>query len=158
MKTLQINEKNAKRLYKTASEEFKQTLEDTFGKDFFTGKITNRIKTYEDACDELGIEPVDIQVMKSVGFTDDEITYRKIKTITEVLNEGWKPNWSNRDQKKWIPYFNTLSPSGFAFDDTYYCYTYPYAGNASRLCFQSEELAIYAGKQFLDIWKDLILN
>ena len=157
MKTLQINEKNAKRLYKTASEEFKQTLEDTFGKDFFTGKIADRIKTYKDACDELCLEPVDIQVMKSVGFTDDEITYRKIKTITEVLNEGWKPNWSNRDQKKWIPYFNTLSPLGFAFDGAGYDCARPNAGGASRLCFQSEELAIYAGKQFTELYKNFIL-
>jgi len=157
MKTLQINKKNALKLYKTASEEFKQTLGDTFGKEFFIGKITDRIKTYEDACAELGINPIDVEVMKSAGFTDDEITYRKIKTITEALNEGWKPNWNNSNQKKWIPYFNTVSPSGFAFSGTRYACTAPHAGYASRLCFHSEELAAYAGKHFTELYKNFIL-
>jgi len=157
MKTLQIDEKNALELYKTASAEFKQTLEDAFGKEFFTGKITDRIKTYEDACAELGIDPIDVEVMKSAGFTDDEITYRKIKTITEALNEGKMPNLNDPNQKKWIPYFNTVSPSGFAFCGTTYHYTAPRAGNASHLCFHSEELAVYAGKQFTELYKNFIL-
>ncbi|MCL2651559.1 MAG: hypothetical protein FWD60_11120 [Candidatus Azobacteroides sp.] len=157
MKTLQIDEKNALKLYKTASAEFKQMLEDIFGKDFFTGKITDRIKTYEDACTELGIELIDIQAMKSAGFTDDEITYRKIKTITEAINECWNPNWNNSNQKKWIPYFNTVSPSDFAFRDAGYCYARPNAGSTSRLCYKSEELATYAGKQFTELYKNFIL-
>jgi len=157
MKTLQIDEKNARKLYKTASAEFRQTLEDTFGKDFFTGKITDRIKTYEDACAELGIDPIDVEIMKYAGFTDDEITYRKIKTITESLNESWKPNWNDSNQKKWIPYFNTVSPLGIAFGATYCAYSKPHAGHSSRLCFQSEELVTYAGKQFTELYKNFIL-
>ena len=158
MKTLQIEEGKARNLYKNASSEFKTILEDTFGKDFFAGKVTDCIKTYEDACTELGTEPIDEATMKSAGFTDDEIVYRKIKTITEALNEGWKPNWSDSNQKKWQPYFNTVSPSGFAFVGvTYYRYAGPTAGNASRLCFKSEELAAYAGKQFTELYKDFII-
>jgi len=157
MKTLQIDEKNALKFYKIDSAKFKQMLEDTFGKDFFTGKITDRIKTYEDACTELGIDPIDVEVMKSAGFTDDEITYRKIKTITEALNEGLKPNWNDSNQKKWIPYFNIVSPSGFAFGEAIYNYATPNVGEASSLCFHSEELAVYAGKQFAELYKNFIL-
>lgn len=36
MKTIQISESNARRLYKEAPPEFKMILEDTFGKDFFS--------------------------------------------------------------------------------------------------------------------------
>lgn len=155
-KQLLVEESQARGLYRTASPEFKQMLETTFGKEFFSQKITDRIKTYEDACKELGIEPIDFDEMKDAGFTTDEIYLREIKTITEALNEGWKPDWTNSDQRKHYPYFR-MSSGGFVFCDTYYDYSGADAGNASRLCFKSSELAEYAGKQFLKLYSDYIL-
>lgn len=155
MKTLQITEVNARKLYKDATPEFKTTLEETFGKEFFSDKITDRIKTYEDACRVLGEAPLNELACFISGLTQDEIFYRKLKTITKALNEGWTPDWSDGDQKKWFPYFNT-SP-GFAFDDTYFSYSCPLAGDGSRLCFKSKELAEYAGRQFTDLYKGFIL-
>ena len=157
MKTLQIEESKARSIYKTASSELKIMLEDTFGKEFFSHKVTDRIKTYKDACTELGITPIDENVLLNNGFTKDEIAYRKIKTITEALNEGWKPNWNDENQKKWIPWFYPNSSSGFVFYDTCYCYSYARAGTGLRLCFKSDELATYAGKQFVEIYKEFIL-
>ena len=49
-KSLQIDENKAFDLYQTATPEFKQMLEDSFGKEFFKRKITDRVKSYEDAC------------------------------------------------------------------------------------------------------------
>jgi len=155
MRTLQIDEKKAMKLYKDASPEFKATLEDSFGKEFFNGKITDRVKTYADACAEIGANPMDEDELKEMGFTDDEICYRKIKTITRALNEGWIPDWNNSNQYKWAPYFD-LSSSGFVFNATYYRYTSAYAGNGSRLCFKSDELATYVGKQFTELYKGFI--
>lgn len=154
MKNLQISEVNARKLYQTAAPEFKQTLEDTFGKAFFSQSITERVKTYEDACAELGEMPVDDNAMLAAGFTEDEITYRKLKTITKALNEGWYPDWSDGNEKKWMPWFK--ASSGFAFDVTDYCYSYASAGCASRLCFKTEALAEYAGRQFNDLYKAFI--
>ena len=54
--------------------------------------ITNRVKSYADACKVLGIEPMDEEGMKAQGFRPDEIARRQLETITEALNEGWKPN------------------------------------------------------------------
>ena len=146
-KQLLVDESQARSLYRTATPEFKQMLETTFGKEFFSQKITDRIKTYEDACRELGIDPIDFDEMKDAGFTTDEIYLREIKTITEALNEGWKPAWTNADQYKHYPWFR-MSSGGFVFDDTYCAYSVARAGSASRLCFKSSELAEYAGKQF----------
>jgi len=152
MKQLQITEQNARRLYENATSEFKATLEDTFGKEFFSMKITDRIKTYEDACAEIGEMPLDEKALKAIGFTDDEINYRKLKTIGKALNEGWVPDWTNTSESKWQPYFK-LSSGAFVFDGTCYNCSYAYAGYGSRLCFKSDELATYAGKQFTDIYK-----
>lgn len=52
--------------------------------------ITKRVKTYADACAVLGIEPMNEAVLVKLGFTNDEIAYRKLKTIAEALNEGWR--------------------------------------------------------------------
>lgn len=157
MKTLQIEESKARSIYKTASSELKIMLEDTFGKEFFSQKVTERIKTYEDACVELGITPIDESIRSSNGFTKDEIAYRKIKTITEALNEGWVPDWTDENQKKWTPFFYPNSSSGFVFANTLYHYSSATAASGLRLCFKSDELATYVGKQFVELYKEFIL-
>ena len=155
-KVLEISEKTARRLYKDSSNEFKTTLEETFGKDFFSGKVTDRVKTYEDACVETGEIPINEADLLKAGFTSDEIVYRKIKTITKALNEGWIADWKDGVQQKWIPWF-MLSSAGFVFSATRYRCSYASAGYGSRLCFKSNELATYAGKQFTDLYKSFII-
>jgi hypothetical protein len=155
-KQLLVDESQARSLYRTATAEFKQMLETTFGKEFFSMKITDRIKTYEDACRELGIaDQLDVTLVE-LGFTPDEINLRKIKTITEALNEGWKPDWNNSEQYKYYPYFR-MSSGGFVFCGTSCGDSRASAGAASRLCFKSSELAEYAGKQFLKLYSDYII-
>ena len=155
MRTLQLDEISARSLYKTSFPEFKIVLENSFGKDFFNEKITDRIKTYQDSCKDLDTEPISDDYFQDSGLTEDEIAFRKIKAITKSLNEGWKPDWNNSNEKKWYPWFK-LSSGGFVFDDAGYCCSVAGAGHGSRLCFKSEELAEYAGKQFIDIWIDII--
>jgi len=158
MKVLQIEESNARKLYKTASPEFRQALEDTFGKEFFSAKITDRIKTYEDACSELGEKPMDEKALKENGFTDVEIIRRKIETITRAYNEGWEADYSNSDQKKWRVWIKGLSSGGFVFYVTGCGRSYAIAGNASRLCFKSEELAKDAWEKFSSYYTILTKN
>ncbi|MFH1121771.1 MAG: hypothetical protein V1775_18265 [Bacteroidota bacterium] len=156
MKTLQIDENNARKLYKTGAPEFKITLEDTFGKEFFSQSVIDRVKSYEDACREIGEEPVNEVLLKVAGFTDDEINYRKLKSITKALNEGWKPDWDDSNERKWFPWF-TMSSSGFAFFVAYYYYSCTAAGGGARLCFKSSELAEYAGRQFSQTYKGFMI-
>lgn len=155
MKTLQITEANARKLYKDATPEFKTTLEDTFGKEYFVRKVTD-CGTYEEVCDFIGEDPVNEPILLLLGFTYDEICYRKLKTITKALNDGWSPNWKDSGEKKWCPYFD--ASSGFEFCDTYCCSMLQTAGDSSRLCFKSKELAEYAGHKFTDIYKQFILG
>ena len=119
MRTLQLDEISARSLYKTSFPEFKIVLENSFGKDFFNEKITDRIKTYQDSCKDLDTEPISDDYFQDSGLTEDEIAFRKIKAITKSLNEGWKPDWNNSNEKKWYPWFK-LSSGGFVFDDAGY--------------------------------------
>jgi len=120
-------------------------------------KVTERIKTFEDAQKETGRQDVpDFSNVPEDLRAYFEAQYKTI-VIAEALNEGWKANWEDDSQKKWFPWFY-MSSSGFVFSDTYCDYSIATAGNGSRLCFKSDELATYAGKQFVEIWKDIILK
>ncbi len=152
MKTLQIDLKKAKQLYPKSSPEMKEIFKSTFGEKSFSDKITDRIKTWEDVCDELGIDPGQSLPYPYPHNDEQEAIngFFKATKIAECLNEGWKPNWSNSSEYKYYPWFD-LSGGGFSFDGHGYNCTFTCVG--ARLCYKSSDLATYAGKQFLDIYK-----
>lgn len=158
MKTLQISEQKARELYKSGSGELRSILEESFGKDFFSQKITDRVKTYEDACRELSMNPLDENKLMKLGLTKHDIAYQKLVTIAKSLNEGWVPNVCDNSVYRWYPWFVTNgSPSSFAFFDSAFRFAYADAGSGSRLCFKNKELSEYCGKQFIELWKQFIL-
>lgn len=151
MEILQIEKTTAKKLYPEAPDWFKSILIETFGKKYFEKKKFNEINTFLDACAELDILQTDVFNEKD---TTDEIAYKKLKIIAKAINQGWIPDWNNTDQKKWYPWFRMSS--GFGFDFTYYDYAGANTGVGSRLCFETKEKAEYAGKQFEEIYKQLL--
>ncbi len=158
MKTLQLSDKKARELYKTGSSEIKSILEESFGKEFFSMSITDRIKSYEDACECLGIKPVDEDKLMSLGLTTHDVAYQKICVIVKALNEGWVPDVCDSSVYRYYPYFRTKeSPSAFAFYYSSYDSTIADAGSGSRLALKSEKLSNYCGTQFIDLWKQFIL-
>jgi len=126
-------------------------------------KITDKIKTFQDACKISGIDPDNALPYKTPSSKDEEDTnaYCMIKIIARALNEGWEPDWSDTKQYKYFPYFeikaNKQNPSGsgFAFSDCDFWLTGTNVG--SRLCFRTSDLALYAATQFEDIYKNHIL-
>ncbi|MDM1093400.1 hypothetical protein [Myroides odoratimimus] len=119
--------------------------------------ITDKIKTFEDACQALGVNmdvmPIGLPI-ELKHHLKALTAHTKLVIIAEALNEGWKPDWSNWDERKYYPWFEMGSPSGvgFSYDDCVRWLTASTVG--SRLCFKSRELAEYAGKQFESLYKD----
>jgi hypothetical protein len=109
------------------------------------------IRSFEDACKALDIDPD--SVCSDVD-TSDEVAYKQLKKIVQAINQGWTPDWSNTNQRKWYPWFNLSS--GFGFDVSDFDFVYSNAGVGSRLCFESEEKADYAGRQFLEIYRQFM--
>lgn len=72
--------------------------------------------------------------------------------VTEAINGDWKADWNNSDQRKHLPWFY-FGPSGFARRAANYGYSTAYAGDASRLCFETREQAVYAGETFPEIYE-----
>lgn len=133
--------------------------------------ITNRVKSYADACKVLGIEPMDEDSMKAQSFRPDEIARRQLETITEALNEGWKPNWADTDEYKYYPYFYTEvsevqtedgdtygAGAGFSCAGTIGAATNTCASIGSRLCFHDRETARYAGRTFTDLYAQILIE
>lgn len=119
MKTLQLSEQKARELYRSGSKELKTVLEESFGEDFFSQDVTERVKTYLDACHELGREPLDEKKLLELGLTEHDIAYQKLAIVTEALNGGQKLNVCDANVKRWYPWFKPNgSPSSFAFDDS----------------------------------------
>lgn len=145
--------------------------------------VMERVKTFKDACNELGIEHDKwVQDKKDLGLEADVIAYLKLRIIAAALNEGWKPQFTT-DEYRYFPWFylytqseidemseeeksrvvyrsnsNANAHGGVADAYTSYdsSYTYTYIG--SRLAFKTCELAEYAGRQFVEIWADYVFK
>ena len=148
--------------------------------------ITERVKTFEDACKELGEDHKLVQQFKAIQEAiaeDKEATaYFKLGIITAALNEGWKPDFTNNEEYRYYPYLclwtkEELEDKDEAWKDEHnlqlwlgggtssngaYCgLAYATSNNAwanananisARLAHKTEELAIYSGKQFTELW------
>jgi len=153
MENLQVTKANAVTAYNNGDSSIKKALIDLFGKDFFTPKnIMERVKTADDA---FAIKGITIGSIVNDNDTTDEIAYKILKVIAEVLNEGWVPDWKNNNQYKYYPWFDLSSGSGLSYHVFDYRHSTSFVG--SRLCFKSEELAEYAGKQFIKEYTDFFI-
>lgn len=149
---------------KLTEDEGNGSIFDYFYKEEDYEEITDRVKTYEDACKVLGVEPINEQNAKAQGFRSDEIARRKLETIAAALNEGWKPDWNNTDQYKYYPYFyiqenaKGKGSAGLSCASTISAATSTLASLGSRLCFYASRLARYAGNQFTDLYEQILIE
>ena len=148
--------------------------------------ITERVKTFEDACKELGEDHKLVQQFKAIQEAiaeDKEATaYFKLGIITAALNEGWEPYFTNNMEYRYYPYLclwskeelelktdawkdernlqlwrggGTSYPGavcGIASAPSSDAWSTANASISARLAHKTEDLAIYSGKQFTELW------
>lgn len=156
--------------------------------------VTERIKTFEDACNELGedhpmVSVYDALVTRANGeqslaewMGKDVVAFLKLRIITEALNEGWHPKFTE-DEYRYYPWFyiytkeeydnfseeakrccvgrasvNAHAYGGLVYASANNASSFSYAVNGARLAFSNRDLAEYAGKQFIDIWTDFVFD
>ena len=147
--SLSIDEANL--LHSAANQERKLELEELFP-ELKPISIIDRVKTYEDALRVLGMDNFSRE-----NLYPREIARRKLEIIIEALNEGWKPNLSNHQEYKWYCYFS-WSTTGLGYS---YSYDSPTTANTYigvRFCLKSKKLADYTGKQFKDLYEEMLLG
>ena len=185
---MEVKKENVLAAYETAREagadSTMKVLEALFGKETFKPKdITERVKSFEDACRELGKSHPLVCQYNAIDDVDTNLNaYLKLRIICAALNEGWEPKFTE-DEVRWYPWFwlyttqeiedmdeqekqerHLISTgdyetgyAGFASAHSYYAPSNTNTNVGSRLCLKSEALAVYCGKQFIDLWADFNL-
>jgi len=120
------------------------------------------IKTFEDACTKLAINPEEFKITypDSLGesFGKALVAHSKLVIIAKALNGDWLPDWKNGKFDKYLAWFDMDDPSavgGFSYDVFVLAYSYSFVG--SRLYYKSSEIAKYAGKQFIDLYREYMV-
>lgn len=146
--------------------------------------VTERIKTFQDALDELGADDELVKEYRALGDNArlDTVCWLRLGIIVKALNEGWTPKFDKKECR-YAPYFYlcTQDEINEMTDEeksrvVYRSGSYARAGGGvacayangdssdtgagvgSRLALRTLELAIYAGKQFAEEYVQLILN
>lgn len=113
MDILSIDKETVINTYKQGSKKEKKVLELLFGVETFRPKnVMDRVKTFEDACRELGKDHPFVLAYQNTNLRDPEvaddnkdvIAYLKLRIIAAALNEGWKPQFT-KDEWRYYPRF-----------------------------------------------------
>ena len=150
--------------------------------------VTERIKTFEDACNALGQKHPFVRTYSSVSLSADTsangdlIAYLKLRIIVAALNEGWEPQFV-KGEYRYYPWFwlypqeeydemdedkkrrcvlrsgySTDAYCGFVHVNAYSDASGSSSGSGSRLAFRTSALAKYAGEQFTEEWADFLFK
>jgi hypothetical protein len=119
--------------------------------------ITEKVKTFEDACAVLGLDPKNLPAVDNLPEKDRRsiIAYYRLTVIIRALNEGWEPDFSNWNEWKYWNWFYIESDganAGFACAGTHCAASHSAAHIGSRLCLKTRERATYAREQFRDLY------
>lgn len=145
--------------------------------------VTDRVKTFNDAVEELGEEHEAVKAYRAVEWylrnqMSDIKAYLQLRIITAALNEGWEPQFV-RGEYRWYGWYDLISKEdyealsdeekgrvvgrannsadaygGLVFAYAVHVSSSSFTSGGSRLAFKSEKLAEYAAKQFIEIYAD----
>lgn len=189
--------KEIKAAYEVADENGKSILRALYPEVFTQSEetdnrpVTERIKTFEDACNALGNHALVNQYRRIAEeqnppmdeTANDLVVYLKLRIVAAALNEGWTPDWGNKDEYKWYPWFYILTQEeyddlddeekcrvvgrasfgtnaygGLVYSGAHYVSSASSSDSGARLAFKSKELALYCGKQFGELWASFLVG
>lgn len=189
---MEIKQENIIAAYNTADDNGKRIIAALFGEEAVQDAttsdkrpVTDRIKTFEDACKELGEEHLFVKQYNSNEMADvdtDLDAYLKLRIICAALNEGWEPQFIENEYR-WYPWFYQYTQeeidnkdddwkqecflistggyeteyAGFACAFSNYVPSLTSSHIGSCLCLKSEALSTYCGKHFIQLWADFNL-
>lgn len=138
----------------------------------------HNIKTYEDACEAIGVKPIVRLLVEDEDGHKEEVAdiahlaYIKLCTIARALNNDPDFPRFTKDEYRYTPWFYLYNqkeidemdeavngaPCGLASADSRSAWSFSYASFGSRLAVKSSEIAIYFGEQFKELWKDFLIG
>lgn len=141
----------------TATASDKKSLEGAFGVTFFKSKITDIIKSLDDIYIYLDLNRELVIPFKNPSTKQERSINAMfdIQNISKVLNGNWVLDWENTNECKYYPYFKKGDLSGWAVDAGYCCGCYG-ARLGFGCYFKTSDLALFAGKTFLETYIDYL--
>lgn len=106
-------------LYRTGGDEARKAIKEALGDEFSkTIPVTSRVQTFDDAVRELGDDHPAVKAWRSLKYgyavsdtdpeTADIMAYATLRVITEALNEGWKPLFTE-GERRWYAWYDFLT-------------------------------------------------
>lgn len=156
METLTADKGTVLKAYNKAKSGKKSLLENIFGLKTFQPNIMERIKSFDDVCKEMGVNP-----KKYICESEDpdDIAANAIRQsllISRCFNADTKEeiDWSNSNQYKYFHVYTFSPSSGWSLFSVANWYSLTYCG--SRQPFLNREHAEYAWETFKEIYINLI--
>lgn len=190
-KELKINVENLNAAYAMADENTKKVLDALFGRGE-NGATASRpvptlsdyttIRSYEDACMALGVEPIDENKLLAADCPKHLIAEMKLELVCKALWGGenkcqptgkggvyyyypWFALYTENEVKSMndeqrgallSAYAGRGANAGFGCLGAYYRSSYSAAPGGFRLCLDTEEKAEYFGNQFVELWAEYL--
>ena len=180
-KVIEVTENDVKAAFQAAkTDEMKEVLAALFCKrEAPTLDNYKTIKSYEDACEALGVYPIQPEKM---NVSKHIVALMKLETISKALwGKDFDPKPDPKGEKCfWYPYFALYTQdeieglneaqrgallSASAYHGTYAGFGCPITSHRSsnaiayigfRLCQETEEKAQYFGTQFIELWAEYL--
>ncbi len=184
MEAIQFNKETLVAVYGNCNAVGRKAIKEQFGERLSEIlPVTDRVKTFNDAVEELGEEHEAVKAYRAVEWylrdqMSDIKAYLQLRIITAALNEGWEPQFV-KGEYRWYGWYDLISKEdyealsdeekgrcvgrsyvnanargGLVYSYAYFASSYSVTGVSSRLAFKSEKLAEYAAKQFIEIYAD----
>lgn len=143
--------------------------------------ITERIKTFGDACRELGeTHPYVVAYNDQKSYSGiNSAAYLRLCIVCAALNEGWEPDFT-QEEKKWHPVFYFFDPlsqeetmqkinerykkKAINIDKKKFIFESSSCDEGAKcdinfsLFLKTQELSDYCGDTFIWMWADYLLN
>ena len=120
--------------------------------------VIHRVKSYESACKELGIQPISPEKPYEQICSKRMDAVYKMSVIIKALNGGKRLKARDFEAERWYPTFHFSKPgSTFQFNKSV-CERGTYnMMNGTLFALRTKELSDYCGKHFIWLWKDIIV-
>lgn len=180
-KVIEVTENDVKAAFQAAkTDEMKEVLAALFCKrEAPTLDNYKTIKSYEDACEALGVSPIQPEKM---NVSKHIVALMKLETISKALwGKDFDPKPDPKGEKCfWYPYFALYTQdeieglneaqrgallsanayigtvAGFGSLYTHNRSSHATAHSGFRLCQETEEKAQYFGTQFIELWAEYL--
>ncbi len=105
--------------YRSTSADGRKAVKEALGEKFSEIlPATERVKTYEDAVNELGEDNPIVVAASTASWlfpeavNKDLVAYMKMRVIVAALNDGWEPQFVPGEQR-WYPWYELISKEDY---------------------------------------------